>query len=110
MDKYVIAYIDDILIYSPLYQDHVLHVRMVLTRLLRHQLYVKAKKCEFHQETITFLGYMISWRGVEMDTCKVKAVMDWPKSTKVKDLQRFLGFANFYQCFIQNYSIIAIPS
>ncbi|KAK3560548.1 hypothetical protein QTP86_010956 [Hemibagrus guttatus] len=76
IDQYVIAYIGDILIYSSSYDDHVCHVRMVLTRLRQHQLYIKAKKCEFHKYSITFLGYVISQRGVEMDSRKVKAVPD----------------------------------
>ncbi|XP_058234685.1 uncharacterized protein LOC131345702 [Hemibagrus wyckioides] len=109
IDKYVIAYIDDILIYSKSHEDQVHHVRTVLTRLRQHQLYVKSEKCEFHQETIMFLGYVISHRGVEMDNSKVQAVTEWPEPTSIKELQCFLGFANFYRRFIRNYSIIANP-
>ncbi|KAK3519842.1 hypothetical protein QTP70_006677 [Hemibagrus guttatus] len=64
INKYVITYIDNILIYSTSYNNHIHNVRTVLTRLLQHQLYVKAEKCEFHKDTITFLGYIISQRGV----------------------------------------------
>ncbi|KAK3514046.1 hypothetical protein QTP70_002507 [Hemibagrus guttatus] len=77
--KYVITYIDDILIYSTSYD--------VLTRLLQHQLYVKSEKYEFHKDTIMFLGYAISQRGVEMDSSKVPAVTDWPEPTTIKKLQ-----------------------
>ncbi|KAK3574414.1 hypothetical protein QTP86_006579 [Hemibagrus guttatus] len=105
----VIAYIDDILVYSKSLEEHVLHVREVLSRLQRHHLYVKLEKCEFHRRTVTFLGYVISQRGVEMDMVKVRAVTDWPAPTTVRELQRFLGFANFYRRFIRNYSSVAGP-
>ncbi|KAK3548960.1 hypothetical protein QTP70_021657 [Hemibagrus guttatus] len=75
----------------------------------RHHLYVKLEKCEFHRTTATFLGYVISQRGVEMDMVKVRAVTDWPAPTTVRELQRFLGFVNFYRRFIRNYSSVAGP-
>ncbi|KAK3524084.1 hypothetical protein QTP70_018005 [Hemibagrus guttatus] len=101
LGKWVIAYIDDILVYSASPEEHVLHVREVLSRLQQHHLYVKLEKCEFHWSMVTFLGYMISRRGLELDMVKVRAVTDWPAPTTVRELQRFLGFANFYRCFIQ---------
>ncbi len=109
LNQWVIVYIDDILIYSETYEEHVRHVRTVLKRLLQHQLYAKAEKCEFHQETISFLGYVISSGGVAMDEQKVQAVVNWPQPTTLKELQRFLGFANFYRRFIRNFSTIAGP-
>lgn len=84
-------------------------MRAVLTHLKQHNLFVKLEKCEFHRETITFMGYVLSPNGVEMDQTKVKAVTEWPKPTTVKELQHFLGFANFYWRFIRNYSTIAGP-
>ncbi len=109
LNQWVIVYIDDILIYSETYAEHVRHVRAVLKRLQQHQLYAKAEKCEFHQETISFLGYVISSRGVDKDEQKVQAVVNWPQPTTLKELQRFLGFANFYRRFIRNFSTIAAP-
>ncbi|KAI2646333.1 Transposon Tf2-9 polyprotein [Labeo rohita] len=109
MNKFVIAYIDDILIYSKTETEHIAHVRTVLSRLLENQLYVKAEKCEFHVHHTSFLGYLVSRQGVKMDPTKVQAVTDWPQPTTVKELQRFLGFANFYRRFICNYSAIAYP-
>ncbi|KAK3507858.1 hypothetical protein QTP70_002081 [Hemibagrus guttatus] len=104
-----IAYIDDILVYSSSMEEHVRMVREVLGRLQQHHLYVKLEKCEFHRSTVTFLGYVISQHGVEMDVIKVQAVTEWPAPTSVRGLQRFLGFANFYRRFIRNYSSVAGP-
>ncbi|KAK3530126.1 hypothetical protein QTP86_014792, partial [Hemibagrus guttatus] len=75
----VIAYIDDILVYSASMEEHVIQVREVLARLQQHHLYVKLEKCEFHRSMVMFLGYVISHQGVEMDTVKVQAVTEWPK-------------------------------
>ncbi len=106
LNQYVVAYIDDILIYSKS-EEHIGQVRNVLSRLLENQLYVKAEKCEFHVKQTTFLGYHISHEGVRMDERKVRAVTEWPQPTTIKELQRFLGFANFYQRFIRNYIIVS---
>ncbi|KAK3549456.1 hypothetical protein QTP86_001449 [Hemibagrus guttatus] len=90
-------------------EDHVRQVREVLTRLQRHHLFVKLEKCEFHRTTVTFLGYVISPWGVEMDTNNVRAITEWPAPATIQELQWFLGFANFYQRFIRNYSSVAAP-
>ncbi|KAK3530048.1 hypothetical protein QTP86_010336 [Hemibagrus guttatus] len=109
LGKGVIAYIDDILVYSSSMEEHVRLVREVLGRLQQHHLYAKLEKCEFHRPTVTFLGYVISRHGVEMDVVKVQAVTEWPAPNSVRELQRFLGFANFYRRFIRNYSSVAGP-
>ncbi len=109
LNQYVVAYIDDILIYSKSEEEHIGQVRNVLSRLLENQLYVKAEKCEFHVKQTTFLGYSISHEGVRMDERKVRAVTEWPQPSTIKELQRFLGFANFYRRFIRNYSIVSAP-
>ncbi|KAK3515960.1 hypothetical protein QTP86_004678 [Hemibagrus guttatus] len=109
LGKWVIAYIDDILVYSTSLEEHVRHVREVLSRLQRHRLFVKLEKCEFHQSPMSFLGYVITRQGVEMDVSKVQAVTEWPSPSTVKELQRFLGFANFYRRFIRNYSSVVGP-
>ncbi|KAL0173798.1 hypothetical protein M9458_029766, partial [Cirrhinus mrigala] len=109
LNRWVIVYIDDILIYSSSYSEHVTHVRAVLQRLISHQLYAKEEKCEFHLDKVSFLGYIISPEGVAMDERKVNAVLNWPRPTTLKELQRFLGFSNFYRHFIRNFSSVAAP-
>lgn len=84
IDRWVIVYIDDILIYSNLLKEHVQHVRFILKR--QYQLYAKAEKCEFHQTSTSFLGYIISQEGVAMDERKVKAMLDWPQPRTVKGI------------------------
>lgn len=109
LGRFVFVYLDDIQIFSQNQAEHVQHVHKVLQRLLENRLFVKAEKCEFHASTVTFLGHMISEGQVRMDPEKVRAVLDWPKPESRKQLQRFLGFANFYRLFIRNYSRIAAP-
>jgi len=107
--RFVFVYLDDILIYSTDPISHRQHVRSVLLRLLQNQLYVKAEKCEFHVTTPAFLGFVLSPGRMAMDPAKVRSVTEWPTPTDRKQLQRFLGFANFYRRFIRNYSRVAAP-
>ncbi|KAL0198466.1 hypothetical protein M9458_007006, partial [Cirrhinus mrigala] len=78
-------------------------------RLLKNGLFVKAEKCVFHAQSVSFLGYIVSSEGIRMDPDKVKAVVDWPTPDSRKALQRFQGFANFYRRFIHNFSQLAAP-
>jgi len=96
LGKFVQVYIDDILIYSKDPAEHLQHASLVLQRLRDFTLFLKAEKCIFHQTTIDFLGYILSDRGVEMDKRKTETILSWPIPQSVKELQRFLGFANFY--------------
>ncbi|KAK3555087.1 hypothetical protein QTP86_008044 [Hemibagrus guttatus] len=109
LHRCVLVYIDDILIYSRSLAEHRQHVAEVLGCLREFQLFLKAEKCSFHQPSVQFLGYNISSSGIQMDEGKITAVRDWPAPATVKELQRFLGFANFYRRFISNYSSIADP-
>lgn len=85
------------------------HVRAVLLRLLEHLLFVKAEKCEFHSSLVSFLGYMFSPGSIRMNPAKISAVLNWPVPNSKKQLQWFLGFANFCRRFIRNYSSVAAP-
>ncbi len=109
LHRFVIVYIDDILIYSRSLAEHRHHVAEVLQQLCKYQLYLKAEKCIFHQPSVHFLGYIISKGGIRMGKGKVEAITSWPRPTTIKELQRFLGFSNFYRRFIANYSSITSP-
>ena len=109
LDLFVIIYLDDILIYSKSQQEHDDHVKKVLKRLEEHGLFAKLEKCSFDQKQVEFLGYIVSSEGVAMDPGKVKAVLEWTKPLSVREVQSFLGFANFYRKFIKDYSRIVLP-
>ncbi|KAJ1038479.1 hypothetical protein NDA10_002389 [Ustilago hordei] len=106
---YVVVYLDDFLIFSDTEEAHVKHVTEVLTRLRSNRLFAKLSKCEFHTKTVEFLGYIIKPMGIEMDPEKVHTVKEWPMPESIHDIQRFLGFANFYQRFIAHFAHIAKP-
>jgi hypothetical protein len=109
LDVAVIVYLDDILIYSDNPADHKKHVKEVLRRLRKHGLFARADKCAFHRDTVESLRSILSPNGLSMDQAKVKAIQDWPEPRKVKDIQSFLRFTNFYHRFILHYSDIVIP-
>ena len=109
LDVSVVIYLDDILIYSNDPVEHQKHVHEVLCRLRANGLYCKGSKCKFYQNSMEYLGYILSPEGLCMAEDKVKAIVDWPVPRKVKDIQSFLGFANFYHRFIYEYSEILLP-
>ena len=108
LDVCVVIYLNDILIYSNNMSEHHQHVKEVLKHLYKAGLYTKAEKCEFHSESVKYLGYILSSSGLTMSNKKVKIIQDWPEPKKVKNIQSFLGFAKFYCQFIFNYSDIVI--
>ena len=99
LDRFAIAYMDDILIYSNSLQEHILHVQTVLQKLLSVGLYTKLEKCEFHIQKVSFLGFIISSEGISMDPERICTVAEWPVPESVLDIQVFLGFSNFYRHF-----------
>jgi len=109
LDVCVIIYLDDILIYSNNMSDHHWHVKEVLKCLRKAGLYAKAEKCKFHFESVEYLEYILSPSGLTMSDNKIKIIQDWLEPKKVKDIQPFLGFTNFYCRFIFNYLDIVIP-
>ena len=109
LDICVMIYLDDILIYSNNMSKHHQHVKEVLKCLHKASLYAKVEKCEFHSESVEYLEYILFPSGLIISNNKVKIIQDWPEPKKVKDIQSFLGFANFYRRFIFNYSDIVIP-
>ena len=108
LDVCVIIYLDDILIYSNNMSKYHWHVKEVLKCLHKASLYAKANKCKFYSESVEYLWYILSPFSLTMFDDKVKIIQNWPEPKKVKDIQSFLGFANFYCWFIFNYSDIVI--
>ena len=100
LDVCVVVYLDDILIYSSDKATHCQQVKEVLRCLWKNGLYAKPEKCEFHKNQMEYLDYILTLKGLFMASNKVKIIQDWPNLRKVKDIQFFLGFANFYHCFI----------
>jgi hypothetical protein len=109
LDIFVVAYLDDILIFSKTETEHIEHVTKVLEKLKKANLLLKPEKCAFHKEELSFLGFIVGRNGVRMDPAKIGAVLEWPAPKTVREVQAFLGFANFYRRFIASYSRIAKP-
>jgi Reverse transcriptase (RNA-dependent DNA polymerase) len=105
----VIVFIDDILIYMETEEGHDNIVREVLQKLWENNLYLKAEKCIFKAWEIEFLGMIIGPDGIKMDPIKITAITSWPIPKHVKDVQAFLGLANFYRRFVYNFSCVATP-
>ncbi len=109
LGNFAYAYIDDIIIFSPDYKTHINHVITVLKLLRSAGLYAKLEKCEFFVSFIDFLGHRISGEGIHMDPNKVSSILNWPTPTNVKEVQSFIGLANYYRRFIPNFAKIAHP-
>ena len=109
LDRFVIVFIDDILVYSKSEDEHAKHLRFVLQTLRDHRLYAKFSKCEFWLEQVAFLGHMVSKDGIQVDLEKIEAVADWPRPTKVTEIRSFLGLAGYYRRFVKDFSKIAAP-
>ena len=109
LDDFCTAYLDDILIYSEIEAEHEIHVKRVLQRLREAGLQADITKCEFHVTQVPYLGLITTTEGVRMDPAKIETIVKWPSLINVKDVQSFLGFANFYRRFIYGYSKITSP-
>jgi hypothetical protein len=109
LDKFVVVFIDNILVYSENEEDHAEHLRIVLTRLREHQFYAKLSKCEFWLREVPFLGHVLSDGGIMVDPTKVQEVLDWKVPISVHEVWSFLGLAGYYRRFILYFSKIANP-
>nr|CAN67535.1 hypothetical protein VITISV_032523 [Vitis vinifera] len=109
LDKFVVVYLDDIVIYSNTLKEHEEHLRKVFKILRQNELYVKKEKCSFAKEEVSFLGHRIKDGKLMMDDSKVKAIQEWDPPTKVPQLRSFLGLVNYYRRFIKGYSARAAP-
>jgi hypothetical protein len=109
LDECVIIYLDDILIYSKTPEEHQVHLERVLQRLQEHRLYAKPSKCNFNMTEIKYLGFLITPEGIKPDPDLIRAIQEFPIPKTLKRLQSFLGLANYYRKFVENYSRIAKP-
>ncbi|KAJ9557738.1 hypothetical protein OSB04_012352 [Centaurea solstitialis] len=109
LDRSVIVFIDDILIYSKTKEEHVVHLREVLEVLRRERLYAKFSKCAFWLEEVQFLGHIINREGIKVDPAKIEAVMNSEVPKAPTEIRSFLGLAGYYRRFIQDFSKIAVP-
>jgi hypothetical protein len=109
LDKFVVVFIDDVLIYSPTPEEHDEHLRIVMRVLKEKQLYAKLSKCEFWLDKVVFLGHVISAEGIMVDPKKVEAILQWEFPKNVTEVRSFLGLAGYYRRFIKDFSMIALP-
>ena len=109
LDKFVVVFIDDILVYSKTEEEHAEHLRIVLKTLREKKLYAKLSKCEFWLKEVSFLGHVISKGGIAVDPSKVDAVMKWGTPELVFEIRSFLGLVGYYQRFIKGFSRLALP-
>ena len=96
LDKFVLVFIDDILVYSMNKEEYEEHLCIVLQLLREHQIYAKFSKCDFYKPRIQYLSHIISETGIAMDTKKIKSIKDWPTTTSVTDIRSFVGLAGYY--------------
>lgn len=106
---FVVVYLDDILIYSNTLEEHKQHVHEVLQTLQDNNLLVEATKCQFHKQTVSFLGYVLTHGEVRMSPDKIETVKDWPTPSNLKEVRAFTAFVNFYRKFLSRYGDISRP-
>jgi hypothetical protein len=109
LDKFVVVFIEDILIFSKNEEEHGQHLCMVLQKLRENQLYAKLNKCQFWLKEVSFLGHIISEGGISIDPNKVKDVLSWNTPQNVLNTRSFLGLIGYYRRFIKGFSKISNP-
>src|SRR6266498_260538 len=109
LDKFMVVFLDDIMVYSKDEAEHAEHLRVVLSRLREHKLYAKFSKCAFWLKEVALLGHVLSAEGIAVDPIKVRDVLNWKQPQTIMEIQSFLGLAGHYRCFIANFSKTAKP-
>nr|GEX79722.1 putative reverse transcriptase domain-containing protein [Tanacetum cinerariifolium] len=109
LDKFMIVFIDDILIYSKNEQEHGEHLKLILELLKRNKLYAKFSKCDFWIPKVQFLGHMIDSRGIHVDPAKIESIKDWASPKTPTEIRQFFGLIGYYRRFIEGFSKIAKP-
>ena len=109
LDIFMIAYLDDILIFLDMLKEHISHITKTLKRFEQAKLWLKLKKCEFHIQETKFLGHWITTEGIQMEKTKIQAILDWPELQNTKEVQQFIGLINYYHKFLKGYLTIMGP-
>ena len=109
LNKFVLVFIDDILIFSKTEDEHAEHLRIVLEILRRNVLYAKFSKCHFWVNEVKFLGHIVNEEGISVDPSKISAILDWKQPTTPREVRSFLGLAGYYRKFVQDFSKLASP-
>ena len=109
MDKFVIIFIDDILMYSRIVEEHELYLKIVLEKLREKKLYAKFSKCEFGLRKVAFLGHVVLEEEISVDSSKVEDVSQWKQPRNPTEVRSFLGLAGYYRRFVDGFSKIAAP-
>jgi hypothetical protein len=109
IDDFVIVYLDDILIFSRTREEHIKHVRQILSVLQREKLFVKLSKCEFGKTSLVYLGYIVGGGELKIDPSKVEVIVNWPRPKNVTEVRSFMGETQYWRKFIANFSLIAAP-
>ena len=107
LDKFVLVFLDEILVYSKNEKEHEEHLRLTLQLLREHQLYAKLSKCDFDRDRIQYLGHIISDEGISVDPKKIEAIMNWATPRNVTDVRSFMGLVGYYMRFIEGFSKVA---
>jgi hypothetical protein len=107
--KFVVIYFNDILIYSKSLDEHIEHLDAVFDALREACLFANLEKCTFCTDRVAFLGYVVTPQGIEVDEAKIEAIKSWPIPATLTQLRSFLGLAEFYRCFVRDFSTIAAP-
>ncbi|GJY82354.1 putative reverse transcriptase domain-containing protein [Tanacetum coccineum] len=109
LDKFVIVFIDDILVYSKDEEEHRKHLKIILELLKKERLYTKFSKCDFWLDSVEFLGHVINRNGVHVDPAKIESIKNWAAPTTPTEVRQFLGLASYYRRFIEGFSLISKP-
>ena len=108
INDFVVIYLDDVLIMSSTPEEHLIHLKLVLTKLRIHKLYAKMAKCDFNKPEVKFLGHVVGRDGIKVDPAKIAVIQEWPVPTSTTELRQFWGLANYFRKFIQGYSSLAV--
>jgi hypothetical protein len=107
--SFVLAYLDDLLVFSKTLEEHMQHLRTVLDKLRQYKLFANLKKSSFLQNEVKFLGHLVGEFGIKPNPAKIQLVQDWPVPQSVSDIQKFLGLTNYLRRYIQGYSVLCKP-